>query len=89
MLAVLAAVFATTTVAAPATSARYLVEAATAAEAHERVERVQGTVERDLEIIHGVAATLDAAQAAELRAMTGVRVYADHGPLLVNGRYRR
>ena len=80
----------TASLAAPATSdralssdaranraARYIVEAGSAAAAQVSVERVHGVVEQDLEIVHGVVAELNAAQAATLHATAGVRVYAD------------
>jgi serine protease AprX len=57
--------------------ARYLVQAGSVNAARERVDSVGATVERELEIVHGVSARLSAWQADRLRAMAGVRVFAD------------
>jgi serine protease AprX len=62
---------------AAAGRARYIVEAATSAAARVRVDRVGGAVEQDLDIVHGVSAYLNPWQVTQLRATTGVRLYAD------------
>ena len=55
----------------------YIVQAPTAAAARASVLRVHGKLERELPIIHAVAARLDARQAARLRATPAVRLFAD------------
>src|SRR6185437_14430943 len=55
----------------------YIVQAPSAAVARASVLRVHGRLQRELPIIHAVAARLDALQAARLRGLPGVRVFAD------------
>ncbi|HTC52584.1 MAG TPA: S8 family peptidase [Steroidobacteraceae bacterium] len=61
----------------PADTARYLVQAPTLTLAQQDVQQVGGTLERNLDVIHAVSAYLDAAQVAQLRARSDVRVFAD------------
>jgi serine protease AprX len=58
-------------------SARYLVQASSVDDARERVALVGAQVERDLAIVHGVAAHLNPWQLGQLRRMSGVSVFAD------------
>src|SRR5579872_4394153 len=65
---------------APAVNAAarlYIVQAPTSAAARERVLQVHGTLERELPIIHAVAARLDSQQAARLRAIPAVHLFED------------
>lgn len=71
------AIAAPTPQSAIAGASRYLVQAATLTLAQQDVKQVGGTLERDLDVIHAVSAYLDAAQVAQLRARSDVRVYAD------------
>ena len=57
--------------------ARYVVQAATLAEARQDVQQVGGTIERNLDVVHAVAAYLSTAQVASLRARADVRVFED------------
>src|SRR5690348_11485798 len=65
--------------AAPAGAAArlYIVQAQTSAAARATVLGVHGTLERELPIIHAVAARLDAQQVARLRSMSTVHLFAD------------
>jgi serine protease AprX len=58
-------------------AARYLVQAASVDAARERVALVGAEIERDLAIVHGVAAHLSPWQVERLRRMSGVNVFAD------------
>ena len=62
---------------ASSTPSRYLVQAASLSVAEADVQRVGGKVERRLDVIHAVSAYLDASQAARLRALPAVRLFAD------------
>ena len=64
-------------IAAPASASRYIIEANSTIEAHQRAEFVGATVEQELDIIHGVTAELTPAQVAQLRASATVRLYTD------------
>src|SRR6185437_3007452 len=55
----------------------YIVQAHTASEARTSVLHVSGQIERELPIIHAVAARLDSQQAARLRAASNVRLFED------------
>jgi serine protease AprX len=55
----------------------FIVEASSSAEARALVERVGGTVQRELPIIHAVGAKLGAAQAKRLRSVSGLVVFED------------
>src|SRR6185437_6250327 len=55
----------------------YIVQAPTSAAARARVLQVHGALERELPIIHAVAARLDSQQAARLRAIPAVRLFED------------
>jgi serine protease AprX len=56
---------------------RYLVQAASVDMARRRVALVGAEVERDLAIVHGVAAHLHPWQVERLRRMSGVNIFAD------------
>ncbi|HEX9474848.1 MAG TPA: S8 family peptidase, partial [Steroidobacteraceae bacterium] len=62
---------------APLMPVRFIVQAPTALAAHQTVERVGASVERDLPIINGVSAFLDPWEVTRLRATAGVRIYED------------
>jgi hypothetical protein len=62
---------------APAAPVRYVVQAATTAAAADDVKWIGGKVERKLDVIHAVSAYLDASQAAHLRALPDVHLFAD------------
>src|SRR5258708_12174413 len=62
---------------APPRPVRFIVQAPTALAAHQTVERVGASVERDLPIINGVSAFLDPWEVTRLRATAGVRIYED------------
>ncbi len=62
---------------APSAPSRYLVQAANLSSAVADVESVGGKVERKLDVIHAVSAYLDASQAARLRALPAVHLFAD------------
>jgi len=65
---------------APAVNAAarlYIVQAPTSAAARARVLQVHGALERELPIIHAVAARLDPQQAARLRAIPAVHLFED------------
>ncbi|MGH8258121.1 MAG: hypothetical protein ACREUG_00350, partial [Steroidobacteraceae bacterium] len=55
----------------------YIVEGRTSAAARASVLSVNGSIERDLQIIHAVTARLDSRQAARLQTVPGVRIFAD------------
>src|SRR6185437_9459829 len=55
----------------------YIVQAPTSAAARARVLQVHGALERELPIIHAVAARLDEQQAARLRAIPAVHLFED------------
>ena len=56
---------------------RFMVQAATVEDARVDVASVGAPVEHDLGIINAVSAHLDSSQAARLRSMPGVHVFAD------------
>src|SRR5258708_14278401 len=62
---------------APLMPVRFIVQAPTALAAHQTVERVGASVERDLPIINGVSAFLDPWEVTRLRGPAGVRIYED------------
>src|SRR5580692_5012413 len=65
--------------AATGTAARalWIVQARSASDARRSVTRVNGSIERELGIIHGVSAYLDPGQVEQLRADPGVHLFAD------------
>ena len=73
LLSVAAAAGATT----PVVPSLYIVQAVSTNEAHRSVERVDGQVTQDLDIIHGVSAYLTPAQADRLRGSAAVHLFAD------------
>src|SRR6202789_1588964 len=66
-----------TPAAAPAGSARYIVQAANLRSARQDIGRVGAKAQQNLEIINAVSASLDPRQLARLRGISGVHVYED------------
>ena len=56
---------------------RYIIEGPTVVEARRSVALVGGQAEQDLDIIHGVVATLNPWRAQQLRANPKIRIYRD------------
>ena len=66
-----------TSAAAPAGSARYIVQAANLRSARQDIGRVGAKVQQNLEIINAASAYLNPRQLARLRKISGVHVFED------------